>query len=99
MAEEGWQVYVLECADGTLYTGVAANLPRRLRQHNGELAGGPKYTRGRRPVRLLWSERAYDRSTAQQREAGIKKLSRVEKLQLVERRDSPDSPIKDSTVR
>ena len=46
MAEEGWQVYVLECADGTLYTGVAANLPRRLRQHNGELVGGPKYTRG-----------------------------------------------------
>ena len=84
-AVPGWQVYVLDCADGTLYTGVAANLPRRLRQHNGELVGGPKYTRGRRPVKLLWSERADDRSAAQQREASIKKLSRVEKLLLVER--------------
>ena len=85
MAEEGWQVYVLECADGTLYTGVAANLSRRLRQHNGELAGGPKYTRGRRPVKLLWCDGADDRSAAQQREASIKKLSRVEKLLLVGR--------------
>ena len=83
----GWQVYVLECADGTLYTGVAANLSRRLRQHNGELAGGPKYTRGRRPVKILWCEGADDRSAAQQREASIKKLSRVDKLLLVGRQD------------
>ena len=77
-----WQVYILECADGNLYTGVAADLPRRLRQHNGELVGGPKYTRGRRPVRLLWSEPAADRGSAQQREAAIKALSRTAKLAL-----------------
>jgi putative endonuclease len=57
---------------------------KRLLQHNGEQAGGPKYTRGRRPVQLLWSDTASDRSTAQQREAAIKKLSRQDKLQLVE---------------
>ena len=73
---------MLECADGSLYTGIAADLPRRLRQHNGELAGGPKYTRGRRPVRLLWSEPATDRGSAQQREASIKALSRAAKLTL-----------------
>lgn len=77
-----WEVYLLECADGTLYTGVSRDLPRRLRQHNGELSGGPRYTSGRRPVRLLWSEAALDRSRAQAREAAIKKLSREQKLAL-----------------
>lgn len=78
-----WQVYIVQCADGTLYTGVARDLQRRLSQHNGELTGGPRYTRGRRPVKLLWSENAPDRSAAQQREARIKKLNRVAKMQLV----------------
>ena len=77
-----WSVYLLECSDGTLYTGVARELDRRLRQHNGELVGGPKYTRGRRPVRLLWSDTAVDRGSAQMREAAIKKLSREDKLKL-----------------
>jgi putative endonuclease len=74
---------VLECADGTLYTGVARDLDRRLRQHNGLLAGGPRYTRGRRPVRLRWSALAASRADAQQREAAIKKLSREAKLRLL----------------
>ncbi len=81
--EETWRVYILECADGTLYTGVAIDLDRRLMQHNGERSGGPKYTRGRRPVLLLWSAPAADRSEAQQREAAIKKLSRADKFKLV----------------
>ncbi len=76
-------MYILECADGTLYTGVASDLVRRLRQHNGEIVGGPKYTRSRRPVRLLWSEDATDRAAAQRREAAIKQLSRSAKLALV----------------
>ncbi len=80
---EGWHVYVLRCADGTLYTGVTRDLQKRLSQHNGALAGGPKYTRGRRPVQLMWSDTAADRSAAQQQEAAIKKLSRVEKLRLI----------------
>lgn len=82
MADE-WQVYILECADGTLYTGVARDLDRRLLQHNGEKPGGPKYTSGRRPVSLLWSAAAENRSVAQQREAAIKKLSRAEKQRLI----------------
>jgi len=81
--DAAWCVYILECADTTLYTGIASDLQRRLSQHNGELAGGPKYTRGRRPVRLLWSVGAPDRSAALQREAAIKKLSRAEKLRLI----------------
>lgn len=80
---QSWSVYMLQCADGSLYTGVARDLEKRLRQHNGELAGGPRYTSGRRPVQLLWSAPAADRSTAQQREAAIKKLSRENKWRLV----------------
>ncbi len=79
-----WCVYLLECADGTLYTGIARDLARRLGQHNGERAGGPRYTRGRRPVRLLWSESAASRSEAQRREAAIKNLNRQQKLRLIE---------------
>ena len=82
MVIAGWTVYILRCADDTLYTGVARDLGKRLRQHNGELAGGPRYTRGRRPVALLWSETATDRSSAQQREAAIKRLPKAQKLAL-----------------
>lgn len=78
-----WHVYILKCADGSLYTGIARDLPRRLLQHNGNLVGGSRYTRGRRPVALLWSTTEPDRSAAQRREASIKKLSRIEKLRLV----------------
>ncbi|MFK8048675.1 MAG: GIY-YIG nuclease family protein [Halioglobus sp.] len=82
MASE-WHVYILECADGTLYTGVARDLDRRLLQHNGEKPGGPKYTSGRRPVSLRWSAGAENRGVAQQREAAIKKLSRAGKQKLI----------------
>lgn len=73
---------MLQCVDGTLYTGIAREMEKRLAQHNGTLAGGPKYTRGRRPVTLLWSQPADDRSAALKREAAIKKLTRAKKLQL-----------------
>jgi len=77
-----WHVYILRCADATLYTGIARDLERRLAQHNGEQAGGPKYTRGRRPVQLLWSDQMPDRGAALKREAAIKKLPRAQKLRL-----------------
>lgn len=77
-----WNVYILQCSDGSLYTGVARDLQRRLMQHNGVLVGGSRYTRGRRPVTLLWSDSAPDRSAAQRREASIRRLSRDEKLRL-----------------
>lgn len=81
---ESWQVYILRCADGTLYTGVATDLDRRLSQHNGGQPGGARYTRGRRPVQLLWSAPAADRSVALKREAAIKKLNRKQKMQLLD---------------
>jgi len=83
MSGSCWGVYILECADGTLYTGIATDVSRRIQQHNGEKPGGPKYTRGRRPVKLLWSSAAQDRSAASQREAAIKKMTRDEKLELI----------------
>lgn len=77
-----WWVYLLRCADDSLYAGVATDLARRLRQHNGELVGGARYTQGRRPVELIWSERCVDRAQAQSREAQIRRLSRSAKLRL-----------------
>jgi putative endonuclease len=84
-------VYLLRCGDGTLYAGVARDVGRRLRQHNGELVGGARYTRGRRPVELLWWEACADRAAAQRREAAIRRLSRAEKIRLI-RRGSPALP-------
>ena len=81
--DSGWHIYILQCADTTLYTGIAKDIPTRLRRHNGDLAGGPKYTRGRRPVNLVWFDVAPDRASAQKREAAIKRLSRSEKLRLI----------------
>jgi len=75
-----WICYLLECADGTLYTGISNDLPRRLDQHARGLAS--KYTRTRLPVRLRWSERHPDRSAALRREAAIKRLPRAGKLTL-----------------
>ena len=80
---EAWHVYIVECADATLYTGVTKDLQRRLQQHNGEQTGGPKYTRGRRPVCLMWSKEAPNHGAALQREVAIKKLSRRQKLRLI----------------
>jgi len=80
-----WSVYVLRCADGSLYTGIATDVARRLRQHNGELVGGPKYTRGRRPVTLAWSCTESSQSTALKRELAIKRLPREDKLALINR--------------
>jgi len=77
-----WHVYLLRCADGTLYTGIATEPQRRLRQHNGELAGGARYTSGRRPVELVWSEACASRSAALRREAELRRLDRAEKLAL-----------------
>ncbi len=77
-----WFVYIVQCADGSLYTGIARDLGQRMAQHNGERPGGARFTRGRRPVRLIWSAAASDRSAASRREAGIKKLSRTQKLAL-----------------
>ena len=76
-------VYILKCADETLYTGIATELERRIEEHNGSDKGA-KYTRVRRPVRLVYSEEYPDRSSASKREYEIKKkMSRAEKLELI----------------
>ena len=82
--ESNWYVYILRCADETLYTGITTDLERRIRQHNGELVGGAKYTRVRRPVSLFWQEEHIDRSSASKREYEIKRLPRQKKERLAE---------------
>lgn len=79
-----WFVYIVRCADGSLYTGCTNDLSRRVAAHNA--GTGARYTRSRRPVTLAWSRRAKDRSTALSREARLKQLTRAEKLAFVEGR-------------
>jgi putative endonuclease len=75
-----WFVYLLRCADGTLYTGVTTDPERRLREHNAGGKLGARYTRARRPVTLAHCEEAASRAEACRREAAIKKLKRQDKL-------------------
>ena len=74
--------YILECADGTLYTGYTTDMEKRLATHNSGKAS--KYTRARLPVKLVYLEECKDKETAMSREWHIKQLSRVEKLKLIE---------------
>lgn len=76
-----WSVYILRCADGTLYTGIAPDVEKRIALHNA--GKGAKYTRGRGPVELVYQEELEDRAAASKREYAIKQLSRAEKLQLI----------------
>lgn len=80
MAEAVWHVYLLECADGTLYCGVTSNLERRLAQHNGLKPGGARYTRGRRPVRLVASLACAQKGTALCLECAVKARPRNQKI-------------------
>ena len=80
--QNDWWVYMLRCADGSLYTGITTDLSRRLAQHNGEQAGGARYTRCRRPVTLVWREAGHDRGSALRREAAVKRLPRHRKLAM-----------------
>ena len=74
-------VYLLRCADGSLYCGWSTDVQRRLRQHQRGVAS--RYTRPRQPVELVWSAACVDRSAAMREEARIKRLSRAEKLCLI----------------
>ena len=76
-----WFVYILECADSSLYTGIARDPCARLRQHNA--GKGAKYTRSRLPLMLVYRESLRSRGDALRREAEIKRLSRREKQQLI----------------
>jgi len=76
-------VYILECDDGSFYTGYTTDVERRVREH--DRGDGAKYTRGRTPVELVHRERFESKSAAMSREYEIKQLSRAEKARLVER--------------
>ncbi|MBO5129633.1 MAG: GIY-YIG nuclease family protein [Oscillospiraceae bacterium] len=76
-----WYLYMLECADGTLYTGITDDVPRRFRAHSE--GKGAKYTRGRGPLKLVHTETCGTHSDALKRELEIKKLSRAKKLELM----------------
>lgn len=77
-----WVVYLLRCADGSLYTGITVDLDRRVREHNSDNALGARYTRGRRPVVLVYVETSENRSDATRRERELKRMSRAAKLAL-----------------
>jgi len=78
-------VYIVQCRDGTLYTGWTTDLSARVEAHNA--GRGARYTRGRRPVKLVYAEAAPDRRRALQRERAIKRLSRSQKLALIAREE------------
>jgi putative endonuclease len=81
MKKPKWKVYIIQCADSTLYTGCTNNLESRLRKHNQ--GNGAKYTRGRSPITLRYTKECNSRSEAQQLEYEIKQLNREEKIQLI----------------
>lgn len=82
MEKKGWSVYILRCGDGTLYTGIATDVQARFAQHQS--GKGAKYTRGRGPLELVYTELCEDKSAALKRELAIKALKREEKLALIE---------------
>ena len=78
-----WFVYLVRCQDTTFYCGIAKDLNRRLEEHNSTDKGA-KYTRGRRPVKLVYTEKAATRAQATQREGQIKRMTRAEKMALIQ---------------
>ena len=83
-----YYVYILRCADDTLYTGITTDLARRLEEHNSS-AKGARYTRARRPVVLVHSEQCADKSAALRREIALKRLSKTAKLSVIAGADMP----------
>ena len=79
-----YHLYILQCADKTLYTGITVDLARRIKEHNDSKLGA-KYTRARRPVKLVYSKKFRNRSSASKAENHIKNLSRKEKLELIKK--------------
>lgn len=78
-----YHLYILECADKTLYTGITSDLERRIKEHNDSELGA-KYTLARRPVKLVYAKKFRSRSQALKKENWVKSLSRAEKLELIQ---------------
>ena len=79
--ETVWYLYILRCKDGTYYTGITTDVEKRLEAHRS--GKGAKYTRGRGPLELVYSEACQDHSHALKREYEVKKLSKEQKLQMI----------------
>ena len=79
----GWYVYIIRASDNSLYTGVTTDVQRRFNEHAGPDKGA-RFFRGRKPVEVVHTERHPDRSSALKREAAIKRLTRDQKVELVE---------------
>jgi len=77
-----YHLYIVKCADDTLYTGITVDLDRRIKEHNDSKLGA-KYTRARRPIKIVYSKKFRNRSLASKEENRIKNLSREEKLELI----------------
>ena len=78
-----YYLYILKCADESLYTGITTDLKRRVAEHNGVGKKGAKYTAARRPVKIVYSKKFKNRSMASKKEAEIKSLNRAEKLLII----------------
>ncbi len=81
-----WFVYIVRCADDSLYTGITKNVVRRIQEHNNDDSLGAKYTKARRPVVLVHQEKCKSRSAATKREIEIKKLSLKDKNILLDQK-------------
>lgn len=87
-----WFLYIVECRDGSLYTGITNDIERRVNQHNE--GTGARYTRSRRPVRVRYQEPCENRSAALVRECAIRLMSPKEKWALIERYDNKNTEMK-----
>lgn len=87
--DKEWTLYILQCGDGTLYTGITDDLDRRLKAHAS--GKGAKYTRGRGPLTLCYRERLPDHRTALKREIAVKRLCRREKMALIHEKEKDPS--------
>lgn len=82
-SKEMHYIYLVRCSDDSLYCGWTTDLKRRIDAHNGHIPGGAKYTRGRRPVTLVYSESFHQKQEAQRREYAIKRMAKTKKLRLI----------------
>ena len=82
-SKEMHYIYLVRCSDDSLYCGWTTDLKRRIDAHNGHIPGGAKYTRGRRPVTLVYAESFHQKQEAQRREYAIKRMTKPKKLRLI----------------
>ena len=82
-SKEMHYIYLVRCSDDSLYCGWTTDLKRRIDAHNGHIPGGAKYTRGRRPVTLVYAESFHQKQEAQRREYAIKRMTKTMKLRLI----------------